>query len=239
MLSHIGETGQLALQKSKVLIVGLGGLGNPNAQYLAASGIGSLYLSDGDTIELTNLPRQTLFNEKVIGENKADIAQQKLTEQYPDIDIEAIDEMIDDELAQYYIPQVDLVIDCTDNIAARYLLNKHCRETKTPLIIGAATGFNGQCLVIDPRLPESACYQCLFPESKKAPSQNCSMLGILGPVLAIIAGMQSLQAIKLLTNNKTPTNRFFMFDGLESQWNEFALHKNSGCPACGSSINAV
>lgn len=232
MLNDFGEAGQLALQQAKVLIVGLGGLGNPCAQYLAAAGVGTLYLADGDAIEISNLPRQFLFSEEDMKQNKAETAQNKLTAQYPDITIESIDEMLDEELAQYYAEQVDVIIDCTDNIEARYLLNNVCLQTQTPLIIGAATGLSGQCLVINPQKVSSPCYQCLFPESEKKPQQNCSTMGILSPVLMMIAGMQNLQALKLLIGKEAALNRFFMFDGLDCSWQEFSLNKNPNCLAC-------
>lgn len=233
MLNKFGEEGQIALQKAKVLIVGIGGLGNPAAQYLAASGVGTLLLADGDSIEITNLPRQTLFSESDIGEKKADVAQQKLQAQYPEVEIEVIDEMLDEELVQYYIPQVDVVLDCTDNMKARYLLNTICVNLKKPLMIGAATGFDGQCLVVDTNKEDSACYQCLFPASQKAPEQNCQTLGILGPVLAIIAGMQSLQAIKHIIGIDVATNELQLLDGLSASWQKFSIPKNSNCLICG------
>lgn len=233
MLKNIGESGQVSLRDAKVLIVGLGGLGNPVSMYLAAAGVGTLYLADGDTIEITNLQRQVLFNENDIGNNKADIAAEKLLQQNPEISVEVIDEMLDEELCQYYFSQVDLVIDCSDNITTRYLINQQCVNQKTPLIVGAATGFDGQQLVVDPRDPTSACYQCLFPASEKAPANNCQTIGIVGPVLAIIAGMQSLQAIKLLTGNKVQINQLSLFDGLHNQWQQFTLKKQKNCPVCG------
>jgi sulfur carrier protein ThiS adenylyltransferase len=237
MLNRFGEQGQIALQNAKVLIVGIGGLGNPAAQYLAASGVGTLYLADGDNIELSNLPRQTLFSEDDIGSNKADIAEQKLLKQYPEVTIEVIDEMLDEELASFYISQVDVVLDCTDNIKTRYLLNTACVTLKVPLMIGAATGFDGQCLVVDSNKPDSACYQCLFPASEKAPEQNCQTLGILGPVLAIIAGMQSLQAIKQLVGIEVATNKLLMLDGLSASWQQFSLAKNPECTICQANTN--
>lgn len=232
MLNKFGEEGQIALQKAKILIVGIGGLGNPAAQYLAASGVGTLLLADGDSIEITNLPRQTLFSESDIGEKKADVAQQKLQAQYPEVEIEVIDEMLDEELAQYYIPQVDVILDCTDNIKTRYLLNSACVNLKKPLMIGAATGFDGQCLVVNTNKEDSACYQCLFPANQKAPEQNCQTLGILGPVLAIIAGMQSLQAIKHLIGIDVATNQLQLLDGLSASWQKFTIPKNPKCPVC-------
>jgi sulfur carrier protein ThiS adenylyltransferase len=232
MLNKIGEQGQLALRDAKVLIVGMGGLGNPVSLYLAAAGVGTLFIADGDQVDITNLQRQILFSESDVGNNKADVGAEKLQQHNSEITIEAVDEMLDAELAHYYIEQVDVVIDCTDNIATRYLLNQVCVEQKTPLIVGAATGFDGQQLVVDSRDPESACYQCLFPASEKAPTNNCQTVGILGPVLAIVAGMQSLQAIKLLTGNTIHINQLNMFDGLSNQWQQFTLKKQKDCPIC-------
>ncbi len=237
MLSKIGEQGQQALRNAKVLIVGMGGLGNPVSLYLAAAGVGTMFIADGDKIDISNLQRQILFTEKDVNTNKADVAAEKLERHNSDIHIEAIDEMLDDELCHYYVPQVDLVLDCSDNITTRYLMNKMCLLHKTPLIIGAATGFDGQQLTIDPNNPKSACYQCLFPASEKAPVNNCQTIGILGPILAIVAGMQSLQAIKLLTGNNIQTNQLSMFDGLSNQWQQFNINKQDSCPVCGD--NAV
>lgn len=233
MLKKIGISGQLQLRNATVLIVGMGGLGNPVAMYLAAAGIGKLIIADGDVVDITNLQRQVLFNESDINNNKVDSASDKLQQQNSDIDIEVIDEMMDQELCQFYIPQVDVVVDCTDNIAARYLLNSACLENKTPLVVGAATGFDGQQLVVDPRDNNSACYQCLFPKSNQAPANNCQTIGIVGPVLAIIAGMQALQTIKLITDIPVQINQLNIFDGFHNQWQQLTLRKDAKCPACG------
>lgn len=232
ILKNIGEQGQLALQNAKVLVVGVGGLGNPVSLYLAAAGVGTLYLADGDSIELSNLPRQVLFNEDDINQNKADSAAEKLRAQNPDITVEAIDEMLTNELCDYYIPQVDLVLDCSDNVSTRYLMNQVCLQHKVPLIIGAATGFDGQQMFFNPTDEQSACYQCLFPKNEKAPTNNCQTIGILSPVLAIIGGMQALQAIKYLTSNKIQINQLNLFDGIASQWQQFSMKKQKNCPAC-------
>ncbi|WP_019027365.1 HesA/MoeB/ThiF family protein [Colwellia piezophila] len=234
ILDKIGESGQMALRNAKVLILGVGGLGNPASLYLAAAGVGTLYLADGDSIELSNLPRQILFSESNIDDNKADVAAEKLQQQFPDVTIEAIDEMLDEELCDYYLPQVDLVLDCSDNIQTRYLINQACVLHKVPLIVGAATGFDGQQLTIDPRDDSSACYHCLFPASEKAPANSCQTVGIIGPVLAMIAGMQSLQAIKLLTGNKVQINQLNLLDGLANQWQQFNMKKQANCTVCGS-----
>jgi len=233
MLKKIGIQGQLKLRKASVLIVGMGGLGNPVSMYLAAAGIGKLIIADGDSVDITNLQRQILFNEQDININKADRASEKLQQQNSDVDIEVIDEMIDHELCQFYLPQIDVVVDCTDNIATRYLLNSSCLEHKKPLIVGAATGFDGQQLVVDPRDELSACYHCLFPENKKAPANNCQSVGIIGPVLAIIAGMQALQTIKLIADIPIQVNQLNIFDGFNNQWQQMTLKKQPKCLACG------
>ena len=234
MLNKIGEQGQLALRNAKVLILGVGGLGNPASLYLAAAGVGTLYLADGDTIEVSNLPRQILFNEQDIDSNKADIAAEKLSEKFPDTTIEAIDDMLDKELCDYYLPQVDLVLDCSDNIQTRYLINQACVEHKVPLVVGAATGFDGQQLTVDPRDETSACYHCLFPANEKAPANNCQTIGIIGPVLAMVAGMQALQAIKLLTGNNAQINQLNLLDGLANRWQQFTMKKQQSCCVCGN-----
>lgn len=237
MMNKIGEQGQIALRNAKVLIVGVGGLGNPVSLYLAAAGVGTLYLADGDTIELSNLPRQIQFSEQDINQNKADVAAKKLNSQFPDSHTEAIDDMLDQELCDYYLPQVDLVLDCSDNIKTRYLVNQACFSHKVPLIIGAATGFDGQQMVIDPRDKNSACYHCLLPTSMQAPANNCLTSGIIGPVLAIVAGMQSLQAIKLLISNGDQShvqiNQLSLYDGLSNQWQQFNMKKQENCIVCG------
>ncbi len=232
MMKDIGESGQIALSQATILIIGIGGLGNPAALYLAAAGVGKLILVDGDNIEISNLPRQILFNEQDINNNKADTASDKLQQQFPDTEIEVIDEMFDQELADYYLNDANLVLDCTDNINSRYLINKLCVQNKTPLIIGAATGFDGQHLMVNPLDDKSACYHCLYPSSEKAPANNCQTAGILGPVLSIVSGMQALSAIKYITKNKAPINQLSLFDGLTNQWQQFNIRKNSQCEVC-------
>lgn len=231
MLNSIGEGGQQALKNATVMIIGVGGLGNPVSLYLNAAGIGTLYLVDGDNIDISNLPRQVLFDESQVTQGKADTAAEQLRQKNSDTNIEVIDEMLDEELADYYFPLVDLVLDCTDNINARYLINQKCLEHEKPLIIGAATGFDGQYMFVDPN-NNSACYQCLFPVNKKAPENNCQTLGILGPILAIVGGIQALQAIKFLTGHEIPTNKLNIFDGLSNAWQQFSVKKQNDCPAC-------
>ncbi|QOL25743.1 HesA/MoeB/ThiF family protein [Thalassotalea sp. LPB0316] len=237
MLKQIGEQGQLALRKAKVMIVGLGGLGHPVAMYLAAAGIGELFLADGDVVDISNLQRQVLFSADDIGENKAQRVADKLQVQNQDIDIEVIDEMLDEESADYYCSLVDIVIDCTDNISTRLLLNKQAFTHGKTLISGAATGFDGQCFVLNRHLhtdnkQTSGCYQCLIPTAQDAPALNCSTVGILGPVLGIIGAMQALLCIKVICGLSVPSQKLMVFDGMYQQWQEFNITANEQCPIC-------
>jgi len=232
IVEQIGEDGQLALRDACVLVVGMGGLGNPVSMYLAAAGIGKLFLADGDTVDLSNLQRQVLFSPEDINHNKAQQVSERLLKNNPDVEIEVIDEMLDEESMDYYVEQADVVVDCTDNIEARYLMNRACVEHQTPLVIGAATGFDGQQIVIDMRDPQNACYQCLFPKAEKRPVANCKTHGIIGPVLPIIAGMQALQTIKLICQIPAQANQLQLYDGLQNQWRSFAVNKQTDCPIC-------
>jgi len=231
MLKHIGEHGQLKLQQARVIITGMGGLGCPVSVYLASAGVGHLILCDGDSIESSNLQRQILFTPKDIGKNKAEVAADKLSTQNPLIEIEVLDEMFDKELASSYLPEVDLIIDCTDSLKARYLLNRCSIEYQVPLIIGAATGFDGQTMLLQPSAL-TPCYHCLFPDTGNATVENCQTIGILGPVLAIVAGMQALTAIKFLTGNQVADNQLMTFDGMSQQWHNISLAKQSHCKEC-------
>ena len=235
MLAKVGEQGQLALRNAKVLVVGLGGLGNPVAMYLSAAGVGELFLADGDAVDESNLQRQILFTPKDVGKNKAEIAAQQLRTQNPDVDIETIDEMLDEETAAYYCSIVDIIIDCTDNIDIRFILNKCCFTQNKILISGAATGFDGQCFILNRQTKErtkQGCYQCLIPSKEDAPVLNCQTAGIVGPVLGIIGSMQALMCIKAIIGLKVPTHQLMVFDGLFQQWQEFKMTANKQCPVC-------
>lgn len=234
MVNKIGESGQLALRNATVLIVGMGGLGNPVAMYLAAAGVGKLIIADGDTVDITNLQRQILFGQQDIEQNKADVAAEKLVLNNPDVDVEVVDEMLDQELANYYVQQVDLVVDCCDNITTRYLMNQTCIMFKKPFIVGAATGFDGQQFTIEPNKPQSACYQCVFPKMEQAPTDNCQTIGVIGPVLAVIAGTQAIEAIKVLVGIQTSANKLALYDGLHQHWQHIHVNKQSHCPVCGT-----
>ena len=229
LLKGFEQENQIQLKNATVLIIGIGGLGNPASMYLAGAGIGRLILADGDKVDITNLQRQVMFNNSHVGQNKAETAQQYLTTLNPDIDIEAVDEMLDAETINYYVEEADIVLDCTDNLSTRYLINEACVQYKTPLVSGAAIRFEGQLFTVDPSQENYPCYQCFYPKDKGEPTMNCSTAGVLGPVLGIIGSMQALEAIKLLIGRDVTNNQIALFDGLANQWQYFAIKKRDGC----------
>ncbi|WP_299009580.1 HesA/MoeB/ThiF family protein [uncultured Shewanella sp.] len=203
LLPEVGEAGQCQLQRHHVIIVGIGGLGHLAAQYLAAAGVGWLTLIDGDQVELSNLPRQLLFSDADLGQFKARCAQDKLQRAYVDCDIRAIGSYLDEEtiaLASICseLANADLVLDCTDNFATRHLVNRVCVQFKTPLISASAANFQGQLLQVDlTRAPSAGCYHCLFPSDMQV-SETCSTVGVLGPMVGVMASMQCLLALNTL-----------------------------------------
>lgn len=229
LLKGFGEEQQLALKNSNVLIIGAGGLGNPAALYLAGAGVGKLIICDGDNIDVSNLQRQVIYQQGNVGQSKAEVTCEHLTGLNQEIDIEAIDEMIDAQSLDYYLPEIDLVLDCSDNLTTRYLINEKCIEHKTPLLSAAAIRYEGQLMFINPNEDGFCCYECFYPKTKGEPSLNCSTAGVLGPILGIIGSMQALQAVKYLTGKNVNGNQVMLFDGLALQWQTFNIAKNSNC----------
>lgn len=231
MLDSMGMEGQLALKQSTALIIGLGGLGNPVAMYLAAAGVGKLILADGDKIELSNLQRQILYTEQSIGDNKAEQAASQLLQRNSNVEFEVVDEMLSGEDLEYQVSLADIVIDCTDNLQTRQQINKVCVQQQIPLVVGAAIRTEGQLLVVDSRQNNSACYQCLYPQDEES-AVNCQTAGVLSPILGIIGSMQALTAINILTGQAVATNQLTIFDGLQCNWQQFNLNKQKHCPIC-------
>jgi len=237
LLSEIGETGQLKLKQSKVLIVGLGGLGSVAALYLAAAGVGQLWLADHDLVDKTNLQRQILYENDRLNEGKAELARERLLNLNPEIELISVNQKLDEALLPDFVSQVDLVLDCSDNMPTRLAVNLACVEQQKPLISGAAIGFDGQ-LVCFSMQSQSPCYVCLFPEPVTQ-SENCSNAGILGPVAGTIGSMQALQALKFLTSQPDcQLDQLFCFDGKTLDWQRLTFQKNHQCQTCGSNTYA-
>jgi adenylyltransferase/sulfurtransferase len=232
-LPHVGEIGQDKLLKSRVLIVGLGGLGSPAALYLAAAGVGHLVICDYDRVELSNLQRQILHTTDHLGETKASSALQRLTAQNPDIQITALDYLLDDEMLEKQVELADVVLDCSDNFPTRFAINRACVKAKKPLVSGAAIRFEAQISVFDPRQSLSPCYECIYKDIG-GEGDTCSRLGIFAPLTGVIGSLQAAEALKLLLNiGETLCGKLLIMDALTMEIRILKVPKDTACPTCG------
>lgn len=234
LLPQIEFDGQEKLTQSHVLIVGAGGLGSPVAMYLAASGVGSLTICDFDTVDLTNLQRQIIHTTQSVGINKAVSAQQAIFEINPDIVVQTIQQKSTfDEMAAL-VAQADVVVDCSDNFATRYTLNRLCFQHKTPLVSGAAIGFEGQISVFDFRSETTPCYHCLYPDVGSDQEMRCADNGVFAPLVGMIGTAQAAEVLKLLLNiGETLQGRLLLLDALSAEWRTIKLVRDSNCAVCG------
>jgi len=220
---------QQKLAHSKVLIIGVGGLGSPVAMYLAASGVGHLVLSDFDRVDLSNLQRQIVHDSTQIGQYKTLSAQSKLQALYPDIEISIINQTISEDFL--IKDDIDVVVDCSDNFATRFIINAACVHSGTPLVSGAALRWSGQVAVFL-LAPQSPCYRCLYSDNEEE-GEACSEAGILAPLVGIIGSIQAVEVIKVLLGIGNPlSGRLLLFDALSMQWRTLILHKDPICPVC-------
>lgn len=231
LLEDIATDGQETLLTSRVLIVGLGGLGAPAALYLAGAGVGTLVLADDDDIHISNLQRQILFNTEDVGQPKADIARQRLLKLNPGIELIALQARLAGDDLEREVALADVVLDCSDNMATRQAINAACVANDTPLITASAVGFGGQMMVLTPPWTQG-CYRCLWPDDAE-PARNCRTAGILGPVVGVMGTLQALEAIKLLSGMETERNTLRLFDARSGGWRHLALQRASRCPVCG------
>jgi len=224
--------GQEKLKAARVLIVGLGGLGCAAAPYLAAAGVGHLTLVDFDTVSLSNLQRQILHRDARIGMAKVESARIELSAINPHTHIDAVDGQLDDSQMAAQIAACDLVLDCTDNVATRDLLNRLCHAQRKPLVSGAAIRMEGQLSVFTSQ-PDEPCYRCLsrlFGDN----ALTCVEAGVMAPLVGTIGTLQAMEAIKLLTQYGQPlTGKLLMFDAMTMQFREMKLPKNPQCEVCG------
>jgi molybdopterin-synthase adenylyltransferase len=232
LLPEIDIDGQQRLLDARCLIIGLGGLGSPASMYLAAAGFGTLVLSDFERVELSNLQRQIVHGSFDLDKPKVESARERLRELNPEIKIVTYDDKLDTEALNREAHAADVVLDCTDNFATRFAINRACVAAKTPLVYGAAIRFEGQLSVFDLRDPSNPCYNCLYPEMDEL-AESCSQTGVVAPLTGIIGSTQALEAIKLVCGIGEPlTGRLLLLDGLSMEWNSIKLPKNPGCPTC-------
>jgi len=236
LLPQIGILGQERLTRSRVLIVGLGGLGSPVAMYLAASGIGELVICDNDNVDLTNLQRQTIHNTETIGISKVQSATKAIAKINPGVSVVPIQEYVDEERIQELVKEADIVIDASDNFSTRHAINQACVTHKKPLVSGAAIRFNGQVSVFDLSNSASPCYHCLFSKDGSNEDMHCATMGVFSPLVGVIGCMQAMEAIKILLNiGATLNGRLMLLDGLTMEWRSIKLNKDPECTICGIS----
>jgi molybdopterin/thiamine biosynthesis adenylyltransferase len=235
LLPQIGIEGQQKLLASRVLIIGMGGLGSPVAMYLAASGVGHLTLVDHDTVELTNLQRQIVHTTQTLGTPKVESAQNMLAALNPEVHIDTVNHKLDAAELAGAVRGADVVVDASDNFATRFAVNRACVAEKRPLVSGAAVRLEGQVSVFRPDLPEGPCYACLYRDTSAEEGDLCSQFGVLAPVVGIIGSIQATETIKVLLGlGEMLAGRLLLLDATTMEWRTIKVRKDPACLVCGA-----
>jgi adenylyltransferase/sulfurtransferase len=240
LLPEVGVTGQEKLRAARVLIVGAGGLGAPAALYLAAAGVGTLGLIDGDRVDLSNLQRQVLFATADVGTAKVVAARARLVALNPGIEVHAHEAELRTANAATVLAGYDIVIDGSDRLSTRYLVNDACVLLRKSLVSAAIHRFEGQALTYVPG--QGPCYRCLFSDSAEGVVPNCAEAGVLGVLPGVMGCIQATEAIKLITGAGEPlTGRLLTYDALDMRFREFRFERRADCAVCGDapSITAL
>ena len=242
-LPQIGAAGQQQLIDSHALVIGLGGLGSAASLYIANSGVGRLTINDFDRVDITNLPRQILFDEQDIAEFKTTATARRLQQFNPTTNIDEINKRLTDSELLEAVMASDIVLDCTDNFVTRGAINRACYQAKRPLVTGAAIRFEGQLAVFrhdaprDSHLPKNSCYNCLYTEADEN-LESCAGQGILAPVVGMIGCMMATEAIKLLAGIESTLNgKLWVYDALAGTTKTFGIKPRADCPVCGAGSN--
>ncbi len=235
MLPEIDLQGQLRLAESRVLLIGLGGLGSPAAIYLATAGVGEMVLADADRVELSNLQRQILHRTADVGARKTDSARAHLEQLNPEVRLRPISRRFPDPELESEVGRADVVIDATDSFASRFAINRVCRKLNTPLVYGAAIRFEGQLSVFDPRDECCPCYHCLYDATHEDTRETCDAIGVAAPLLGIVGALQAMEALKVLLGIGQPLRgRLLLVDALRMDLQIVRLPRDPGCLVCGT-----
>jgi molybdopterin/thiamine biosynthesis adenylyltransferase len=234
LLPEIGEKGQEKLLKSRVLLLGAGGLGSPAALYLAAAGVGTLGLIDADTVDASNLQRQILHGTAKIGVPKVESGRERIEDLNPDVKVVPFQERLTSENIDRIFDQGwDVIVDGLDNFPTRYLVNDASVWKNIPVVHGSIFRFDGQVTTFAPR--KGPCYRCLYPEPPPAHlAPSCSEAGVLGVLPGIIGTIQATEAVKLILERGAPLiGRLLMYDSLGMSFRTLRLRRDPSCPVCG------
>ncbi len=233
LLDEIGIEGQQRLLNARVLIVGLGGLGSPAALYLAASGVGQLTLCDDDCVDLSNLQRQIAHRTSTLGKSKVRSATEAILDINPEIICLEIPTRVELTRLGELVENVDAVLDCSDNFATRYAINRTCLAHGKPLVSGAAILFSGQASVFDFRQSDMPCYNCLFPEDSESEELRCATTGIFAPLTGIIGTIQAAETLKLLAGiNSGLSAKLLTINALDMSIKQSTFQKDPVCTVC-------
>jgi molybdopterin/thiamine biosynthesis adenylyltransferase len=231
VMEELGWKGQQKLAKSKVAVVGMGGLGTVSSLYLALAGVGYLRLIDQDTVEIQNLHRQILYTKDDLHYPKAEVAAERLEKLNPLLKVEPVSENLHAGNAEALLAGVDCVIDGLDNMFTRYLVNSACVKLGVPYVFGAAIGIEGNLSVFAP--PETPCLECILPNLSDSDLLKCSTRGVLGATPGIIGAMQAMEAIKILTGIGVPLKgKLMVCDFNDMTFTTIDIARRAGCPAC-------
>jgi molybdopterin/thiamine biosynthesis adenylyltransferase/rhodanese-related sulfurtransferase len=237
LLPEVGEAGQLKLLDSKVLLIGAGGLGSPAAYYLAAAGVGTLGLVDHDVVDRSNLQRQIIHTEARVGTPKVASAREAIEQLNPDVKVVGYETHLDSGNVEEIFSAYDVIVDGTDNLPTRYLVNDACVKLGKPNVHAAVYRFEGQLTVFWPGHPDnpSGCYRCMFPNPPAPGSApSCSEIGVLGILPGVMGLLQATEVLKILLDMGQPLlGRMLYYDALRSSFSEFKLKKNPACRYCG------
>lgn len=233
LLQQVDIDGQLKLKNSRVMIVGVGGLGSPVALYLAAAGVGELHLADFDRVDLTNLQRQIIHDTDSVGEHKVDSALRRLSAINPEIKLVAHRSALEADSLADAVAAVDLVLDCCDNFSTREAVNAACVAARKPLVSGAAIRLEGQLSVFDSRQAASPCYHCLYGHGSEE-ELTCSEAGVIGPLVGLVGSLQALEALKVLAGFGEPlVGRLLLIDAMSTRFRELRVKRDPACSVCG------
>ncbi len=227
LLPEVGVIGQQKLSSAKVMCIGAGGLASPVLLYLAAAGVGTLGIVDDDVVDVSNLQRQIMYREQDIGHKKVHCAKRHLTSQNASTRIHTYEQALTQQNAISLLEDYDIVVDCTDNFTAHYVINDACFHVKKPLVAASIHRFEGQCSVFS--TPDGPCYRCLYP-SRPRDIPSCQEAGVLGVLPGLLGTIQATEVIKLILGiGQSLKSRLLTVNALTMQFREFMLEKNPEC----------
>lgn len=233
ILSEVGVEGQEKISKAKVLVIGAGGLGAPALLYLAAAGVGTLGIVDGDVVDLTNLQRQVIHFTQDVGKPKVDSAAEKIARLNPNVEVRAHRDLATSKNMMALIEEYDFIIDGTDNFPAKFLINDACVLVRKPFSHAGILQFVGQTMTVLPG--QSACYRCVFSEPPPPDTvPSCAQAGVLGAIAGVFGTLQATEALKyIIGKGDLLTDRLMVFDALEMKFRNVRINVNPECRVCG------